>query len=71
MSNAASEALSVIVERELPFPAEKVWRALTQPHLIEEWLMKKYEGVLYKIARERKEDLKMVFACERSFFYNN
>jgi uncharacterized protein YndB with AHSA1/START domain len=40
MSNAASEALSVIVERELPFPAEKVWRALTQPHLIEEWLMK-------------------------------
>jgi DNA polymerase epsilon subunit 1 len=38
---------------------------------IEEWLMKKYEGVLYKIARERKEDLKMVFACERSFFYNN
>ena len=22
------------------FPAEKIWRALTQPHLIEEWLMK-------------------------------
>jgi uncharacterized protein YndB with AHSA1/START domain len=40
MSNTATEALSVIVERELPFPAEKVWRALTQPHLIEEWLMK-------------------------------
>ena len=23
-----------------PFPPEKIWRALTQPHLIEEWLMK-------------------------------
>ena len=31
---------SVIVERDLPFPAERLWRALTQPHLIEEWLMK-------------------------------
>src|SRR5690606_37963406 len=30
----------VVVERELPFPAEKIWRALTQPHLIAEWLMK-------------------------------
>jgi uncharacterized protein YndB with AHSA1/START domain len=34
------EALSVIVEREIPYPPEKLWRALTQPHLIEEWLMK-------------------------------
>lgn len=40
MSKPASEALSVVVERELPFPAEKIWRALTQPQLIEEWLMK-------------------------------
>ena len=39
-STAASEARSVIVERELPHPPEKVWRALTQPHLIEEWLLK-------------------------------
>ena len=35
-----TETLSVIVERELPFPPAKIWRALTQPHLIEEWLMK-------------------------------
>ena len=34
-----TETLSVVVERELPFPPEKLWRALTQPHLIEEWLM--------------------------------
>jgi uncharacterized protein YndB with AHSA1/START domain len=24
----------------MPHPPEKIWRALTQPHLIEEWLMK-------------------------------
>src|SRR4051794_25366201 len=40
MSNTAIETLSVVVEREIPFPPEKIWRALTQPHLIEEWLMK-------------------------------
>lgn len=31
---------SVVVEREFPHAPEKIWRALTQPHLIEEWLMK-------------------------------
>ena len=38
--NTATEALCVVVERELPYPPEKIWRALTQPHLVEEWLMK-------------------------------
>jgi uncharacterized protein YndB with AHSA1/START domain len=40
MTNTATETRSVVVEREVPFPPEKIWRALTQPHLIEEWLMK-------------------------------
>jgi uncharacterized protein YndB with AHSA1/START domain len=40
MSDPATETRSVIVERDIPFPAEKIWRALTQPHLIKEWLMK-------------------------------
>ena len=40
MTNAATEALSVVVEREIAHPPEKLWRALTQPHLLEEWLMK-------------------------------
>jgi uncharacterized protein YndB with AHSA1/START domain len=35
-----AEMRTVVVEREMPHPPEKVWRALTQPHLIEEWLMK-------------------------------
>jgi uncharacterized protein YndB with AHSA1/START domain len=34
-----TETLSVIIERDLAHPPEKVWRALTQPHLIAEWLM--------------------------------
>jgi uncharacterized protein YndB with AHSA1/START domain len=35
-----TETRSVIVEREIAYPPEKIWRALTQPHLIGEWLMK-------------------------------
>jgi uncharacterized protein YndB with AHSA1/START domain len=38
--NAATETCSVVVERKMPHPPEKIWRALTQPHLIAEWLMK-------------------------------
>jgi uncharacterized protein YndB with AHSA1/START domain len=40
MNEESTETLSVVVEREISHPPEKVWRALTQPHLIEEWLMK-------------------------------
>lgn len=40
MSATPDPTRSVTVERELPHPPEKVWRALTQPHLIAEWLMK-------------------------------
>jgi uncharacterized protein YndB with AHSA1/START domain len=38
--NTAVETRSVVVEREMPHPPEKLWRALTQPHLMAEWLMK-------------------------------
>ena len=40
MSTTETETLSVTVEREVAYPPEKIWRALTQPHLIEAWLMK-------------------------------
>ena len=40
MTSTTTETLSVVVERELAYPADKIWRALTQPHLIEAWLMK-------------------------------
>jgi uncharacterized protein YndB with AHSA1/START domain len=40
MNETATETRSVVVERDIPFAPDKIWRALTQPHLIEEWLMK-------------------------------
>jgi uncharacterized protein YndB with AHSA1/START domain len=39
MTNTAPTR-TLVIEREIPYPPEKIWRALTQPHLIEEWLMK-------------------------------
>jgi uncharacterized protein YndB with AHSA1/START domain len=40
MIDTTTETRSVIVEREIAYPPEKIWRALTQPHLIQEWLMR-------------------------------
>ncbi len=40
MNGAPVETLSVVVERQIPHPPEKIWRALTEPHLIEAWLMR-------------------------------
>ncbi|MBN8994434.1 MAG: SRPBCC domain-containing protein [Rhizobiales bacterium] len=40
MTDTATETRSVVVERDMPFPPDRIWRALTQPQLIEAWLMK-------------------------------
>ena len=40
-----TDVRSVTVEREIPHPPEKIWRALTTQHLIEEWLMKNDFGL--------------------------
>ena len=40
MTTSETAARSVIVEKEFPHPPEKVWRALTESNLIEQWLMK-------------------------------
>ena len=40
MTASEAEIRSVLVEREFAHPPQKLWRALTQPHLIEAWLMK-------------------------------
>lgn len=34
------ELRAVVVERDFPHPPMKLWRALTTPHLMAEWLMK-------------------------------
>lgn len=30
---------TLVIEKEMPYPPEKIWRALTQGSLIKEWLM--------------------------------
>jgi len=39
MSEPAAATRAVVVERQMPHPPEKIWRALTQGPLIEAWLM--------------------------------
>ena len=68
MSKQAAETLSVVVEREMPFPPEKIWRALTQPHLMEEWLMKTdFEPIVghrFNLRRNPQPDLNIVIDCQ-------
>lgn len=35
----ATETRTVVVEREIPQPAGKIWKALTTSHLMADWLM--------------------------------
>jgi uncharacterized protein YndB with AHSA1/START domain len=37
--SGAPDVRTVVVERDIAHPVERIWRALTQPHLIAEWLM--------------------------------
>ncbi len=39
MSQTADTTRSIVMERDIPHPAEKVWRALTDASLMEQWLM--------------------------------
>ena len=38
---ADPERRTVVVERDIAQPPEKIWRAITEPHFIEEWLKMK------------------------------
>jgi uncharacterized protein YndB with AHSA1/START domain len=59
---------TVVVERQVPHPPDKIWRALTQPHLIEEWLMKTdfkpVKGQRFTLSRQPRPDVNVVVACE-------
>ena len=39
MTGTTAAMRSLVVEREMPHPPEKIWRVLTQGALIEEWLL--------------------------------
>jgi len=68
MSKPATETRSVVVEREIPHSPEKIWRALTQPHLIEDWLMKNdfapVVGHRFNLRRNPQPDLNIVVDCQ-------
>ncbi|HET9951683.1 MAG TPA: SRPBCC domain-containing protein [Candidatus Eisenbacteria bacterium] len=40
MTEQAAQTQSLVIERTMPHPPEKIWRALTERALIESWLMK-------------------------------
>jgi uncharacterized protein YndB with AHSA1/START domain len=68
MNQASAATRSVVVERELPFAPEKIWRALTQPHLLEEWLMKNdFSPVVdhrFRLRKDPRPDLSIVVDCQ-------
>ena len=39
MTNLDTATRSLVIERELPHPPEKIWRALTENSLLAQWLM--------------------------------
>jgi uncharacterized protein YndB with AHSA1/START domain len=63
-----TETKSVVMERELAHPPEKIWRALTQPHLIAEWLMqndfKPALGHRFNLRTQAYGDWNGVIDCE-------
>ena len=68
VSKITPEIRTVVIEREVAHPPEKIWRALTQPHLIEEWLMrtdfKPVKGQKFTLRNEPKPDVNVVVDCE-------
>jgi uncharacterized protein YndB with AHSA1/START domain len=68
MNETPAETRSVVVERELRYPPEKIWRALTEPHLIEEWLMKNdfqpVVGHRFNLRRSPQPGLTILVGCQ-------
>jgi uncharacterized protein YndB with AHSA1/START domain len=68
MDEPSTQTRTVVVERDLPFPPEKIWRALTQPHLMAEWLMKNdfkpVVGHHFNLQRNPRPDVNIVVDCQ-------
>lgn len=68
MTDRTAGQRTLIVEREIAHPPEKIWRALTQPHLIEDWLMKNdfvpVKGHRFNLRNEPAPDVSVVIDCE-------
>src|SRR5580658_4590169 len=59
---------TLVIEREMPHPPEKIWRALTEGQLIEEWLLKNdfrpIVGHRFSFRREPVANWNGVIDCE-------
>jgi uncharacterized protein YndB with AHSA1/START domain len=68
MTEANTATRSVIIERVMPHPPEKIWRALTQGPLIEEWLMKNdfmpIVGHRFNLHSTPRPDVNIVLDCQ-------
>lgn len=68
MNEVPASSGSVIVERDVPHPPDKVWRALTQPHLIVEWLadidFQPVPGHQFAVRIDPQPGRSFVFECE-------
>ena len=63
-----TETKSVVIESDLAHPPEKIWRALTQPHLLAEWLMqndfKPAMGHRFNLRTQAYGDWNGIIDCE-------
>ncbi|HZD50257.1 MAG TPA: SRPBCC domain-containing protein, partial [Silvibacterium sp.] len=68
MTTPDTSPRSVIVEKEFPHPPEKVWRALTESSLIEQWLMKNdfrpVPGHSFRLSRDPMPNWNGVIDCQ-------
>jgi uncharacterized protein YndB with AHSA1/START domain len=59
---------TVVVERDLAHPPEKIWRALTQPHLIADWLMETdfqpVKGRAFTLRRQPTPQTRVLIDCQ-------
>jgi uncharacterized protein YndB with AHSA1/START domain len=59
---------TVAIERDFAHRPDKIWRALTQPHLIEAWLMqtdfKPVKGHRFTLRNEPRPEVKVAIDCE-------
>lgn len=68
MTETTQQKRSVVIERDFPHPPEKVWRAITEGALIEQWLMKNdfqpAVGHRFKLRMEPMGNWDGVIDCE-------
>ena len=68
MNTTDTATRTLVVERVMPHPPEKIWRALTQGALIEEWLLKNdfqpAVGHRFKLRNEPMPQWDGVIDCE-------